>query len=63
MAFSTPSVRETTWTEIAPVAAADPAANMLADLIVEATTEVGTADATSWENIAANAPPDTANPR
>jgi hypothetical protein len=42
----------------------DPAANRLAALIVEETTEVGTlADATFCESIAANAPDDSATRR
>ena len=41
MAFSTPSVRAATVTEVTPEAAACPAANRPAALIVETTTEVG----------------------
>src|SRR5262249_45949444 len=55
--FSTPSVRTATLTEIAPVAAAFPAANSVAALIVEDITEAGTpADPTFCESTAANAP-------
>jgi hypothetical protein len=64
MAFSTPSVRAATLTEISPEAAACPAANRLAALIVEDTTEVGTpADATFCDSNAANDPPDSRIPR
>jgi hypothetical protein len=64
IAFSTPSVRAATLTEIAPVAAACPAVSSVAALIVEDTTEVGTpADATFSDSTTANAPPDSVTPR
>src|SRR5437763_7565098 len=62
MAFSTPSVRAATLTEIPP-AAACPAANRLAALLKEDTTEDGTpADATFCASTAAHAPPDSTTP-
>jgi hypothetical protein len=64
-AFGTPSVRAVTFAEIAPEAAACPAAYRFAALIVEDSTAVGTpADGTCGGSTAANAPtPDTATPR
>src|SRR5262249_59377615 len=58
------TLRAATLTEIAPVAAARPAAARLAALIVEETTEGGTdANTACWDNTPANAPPGTARPR
>src|SRR5262245_5149393 len=63
MSFSTPSVRAAAVTETAPAAAAVPAANEVAALIVEAITEAGTsADAALSDKAAASAPTDNPNP-
>src|SRR5262249_43003372 len=63
MVFNPPSVSAATLTEITPAAAARPAANRPAALMVHATTEVGAeADATFCASTAASDAPDTARP-
>src|SRR5437870_2464936 len=63
MVFSTPSVRAATSAEIAPAAAACPAANGLAALTVENTNHLGThADAAFCDMATANAPPENTTP-
>ena len=62
MVFSTPFVRMATGPEITP--AAFPVARRVATLIADVTTDAGTfADATEFDRVAANDPPDTAIPR
>src|SRR5713226_3660541 len=64
MAFTTPSVRAATLAEITPVAAALPAANRLAALIVDATRAGGAdADADPADHTAAIDPPENTVPR